>query len=306
MSGLYQRNDERGSVAGSYYYRQYEIRRIYSRNFYRGLFIALAVHAAFIFLLFLYEPIYKQPPDIEKLLPPLNTNYELIEVRIAGQNAAGMDVKGSGGGEGTIKENAGAAFGNVNLAPVSNENTINPNASIVPHSLQGPGMNDIVGTNRNPDYFDTVSGYNGTAQNGEGSGGGKGNGIGNKSGNGAGFTDKPGFGGGFGDKYVPGNPANNSATGTPYQISWNGVSRALVAGDRPQFPDGVQHGGTVKIRITVDPSGNVLAMVPIQKADSRLEEAAMAAIRTWRFSKLARNYSQIEQQATATFVFKLE
>ncbi|MFZ1081345.1 MAG: hypothetical protein WAO19_05400, partial [Candidatus Kryptoniota bacterium] len=224
MSGLYRHNDEHGSVAGSYYYRQYEIRKIYSRNFYLGLSIALGVHAIFVFLLFLYEPIYKQPPDVEKLLPPVNTNYEMIEVRIAGQNSAGMDVKGSGGGEGTIKESPGAAFGNVKPATVSNKNTMNPKASIVPRSLQGPGMNDIAGINRNPAYFDTVSGYNGTTQNGEGSGGGTGSRIGNKSGNGAGFTDKPGFGGGFGDKYVPGNPANNSATGTPYQISWNGVS----------------------------------------------------------------------------------
>ncbi|MGO9481504.1 MAG: energy transducer TonB [Candidatus Kryptoniota bacterium] len=306
MSGLYQHNDEHGSVAGSYYYRQHEIRRIYSQSLFRGLFIALGVHAVVIFLLFLYEPIYKKPLDIEKLLPPVNTNYEMIEVRIAGQNGAGMDVRGAGGGEGTIKENAGAAFGNVRSAPASNKNTINSKASIVPRSLQGPGMNDVVGISRNPAYLDTVNGYNGLAKNSKGSGGGADSGIGNKNGSGAGFAEKQGFGGGFGDKYVPGNPANNSTTGSPYQISWNGVSRALIAGDRPQFPDGVQHGGTVKIRITVDPSGNVLAMVPVQKADSRLEEAAMAAIRTWRFSKLARNYPQVEQQATAVFVFKLE
>lgn len=306
MSGLYQHNEKHGSIAGSFYYRQYEIKRIYARNFYRGFGIALAIHAIFIFLLFLYEPIYKQPPNIEKLLPPLNTKYEMIEVRIIGQKASGMDVKGSGGGEGTVRQNAGAAFGNIKTASVSNKRTISPNASIVPRSLQGPGMNNIAGINRNPVYFDTVSGYNGTAQSGEGSSGGTDNGIGNKNGSGAGFTNKPGFGGGFGDKYVPGNPANNSATGTPYRISWSGVTRALITGNKPQFPDGVQHGGTVKIMITVDPAGNVLAMVPIEKTDSRLEEAAMAAIRTWRFSKLARNYPQVEQQATATFVFKVE
>ncbi len=305
MSGLYQHNDERGSVAGALYYRQHELRRIYSRNFYGGFFIALAIHAILIYLLFLFEPIYNRPPEIAKLLPPLNTNYQMIEVKVVGEQAAGMDVKGSGGGEGTIKENAGAAFGNVKPS-VSNKSTISPKASNVPRSLQGPGMNDIVGINRSSSYVDTVAGYNGTAQNGEGSGGGTGTGIGNKSGNSAGFTDKPGFGGGFGDKYVPGNPANNSATGTPYQISWSGAARALISGDKPQFPDGVQHGGTVKIKITVDPAGHVLAMVPVEKSDSRLEEAAMAAIRSWKFSSLAKNYPQVDQRATATFVFKLE
>ncbi|HUI28620.1 MAG TPA: energy transducer TonB, partial [Candidatus Acidoferrales bacterium] len=105
---------------------------------------------------------------------------------------------------------------------------------------------------------------------------------------------------------VPGNPNNNSALGSPYQIFWNGVPRALLSGDRPQFPEGVLHDGTVKIKITVGPSGSVLAMVPVEKADSRFEEAAMTAIRTWRFSRLARSYPQVDQQATATFVFKLE
>lgn len=269
------------------------------------MILALAVHAVFILLLFVYEPIYKKPPDVEKLLPPVSTNYDIIEIKIVGIKAAGMDVQGSGGGEGTIKENAGAAYGNVKPVAASN-NTITPKASIVPRSLQGPGMNSIVGINRSPTYFDTLKGYNGSSQSGEGSGGGTGNGIGNKNGAGAGFTDKPGFGGGFGDRYVPGNPANNSATGAPYQISWNGVARALLTGGKPQFPDGVQRGGTVKIRMTVDPSGSVTAMVPVEKTDSRLEEAAMSAMRTWRFSKLARNYPQVDQQATATFVFRLE
>jgi TonB family protein len=314
MSGLYPPNDsfaagysserKHGSVAGSYYFRQYELKRIYSKNFYRGMAIALAIHAVFILFLFWIEPIYTKPPDVEKLLPPVSTDYQVIQLRIVGEKASGMDVQGSGGGQGTIRQNAGAAFGKP--VPSSTKNTIDPQASVVPRSLQGPGMNDVVGMNRSPVYFDTVKGYSGSAQNGEGSGGGTGGGIGNKSGSGAGFTDKPGFGGGFGNKFVPGNPANNSATGSPYQISWNGVARALLSGDKPGFPGGVQHGGTVKIRITVDPGGNVMAMVPLEKADSRLEEAAMSAIRTWRFSKLARKYPQIDQQATATFVFKAE
>jgi TonB family protein len=306
MSGLYLHSEERGSVAGSFYYRQHEIRRMYARNFYRGMGIALAIHIVFVLLLYLYEPVYKQPPDVEKLLPPVNTKYEMIEVRIVGQKAAGMDVQGAGGGQGTVNSNAGGAFGNVKISSVPNKRTINPSASIVPRSLQGPGMNDIVGVSRSPVYFDTLNGYSGTAEIADGSGGGTGGGIGNRTGPGAGFSDKPGFGGGFGNKYVPGNPANNSATGTPYQISWNGVARTLISGEKPRFPAEVQHGGTVKIRITVDPSGNVLAMVPVEKSDSRLEEAAMAAIRTWKFSRLAKNYPQVEQQATATFVFKLE
>ena len=314
MSGSYPFNDtqmsdgdstqQRGSIAGSYYFRKYELKRIYSKNFYTGMAIALAIHAVFILFLFWLEPIYTNPPDIEKLLPPVNTDFKVIQIKIVGMKASGMDVQGSGGGEGTIKENAGAAFRN--LVPSPTRNTITQQATVVPRSIQGPGMNDIVGINRAPVYFDTLKGFHGSSKNGEGSGGGYGSSIGNRNGSGSGFTDKPGFGGGFGNKYVPGNPAINSATGSPYQIAWNGVARALLSGDKPDFPEGVQHGGTVKIRITVDPAGNVMAMIPVEKADSRLEEAAMLAIRTWRFSKLAKAYPQVDQQATATFIFKAE
>jgi TonB family protein len=293
-----------GSVAGSYYFRQYELKRIYSRNFYRGLALALAIHAVFISLLFLYEPIYKKPPDVEELLPPVNTDYRVIQLKLIGTKASGMDVQGSGGGEGTIRENAGAAF--ESSVTSSTKNTISPHASIVPRSLQGPGMNDVAGVHRSTVYFDTVKGFRGLSRNSEGSGGESGSGIGKRTGSGGGFTDEPGFGGGLGDRFVPGNPANNSATGSPYRISWSGVPRTLLSGGEPEFPDGVQHGGTVKIRITVDPAGNIAAMVPVEKADSRLEEAAMSAMRTWRFSSLAQNYRQVDQQATATFIFRAE
>ena len=292
------------SVAASYYFRQYELKRIYSRSFYRGLAIALAIHAVFISLLFLYEPIYKKPPDIGRLLPPVNTDYKVIQLNIITTKASGMDFQGSGGGEGTIAENAGAILESPAISRA--KNTIDPQASVVPRSLQGPGMNEVVGINRRPAYFDTVKGFSGLSLNGESSGEMEGSGVGRSTGSGAGITGKPGFGGGFGDRLVPGNPAGNSATGSPYRISWSGVPRAFLSGDEPGFPSGVQHGGTVKINITVDPMGYIAAMVPVEKSNSRLEEAAMSAIRTWRFSRLAKNYPQVDQQATATFIFKAE
>ncbi|MCL5021575.1 MAG: energy transducer TonB [Bacteroidetes bacterium] len=308
MSGLYPLNDKQSSVAGSYYFRQYELKRIYKKNFYNGMFLAIGVHAVVFLLLILYAPVLTKPPAVRiVLLPPVNVDYKVMDMRIVGHLSSGMDVSGSGGGNGTIPKNADAAFANATAArSASSKSTINPKASIVPRSLQGPGMNDIVGVARQPVYFDTVSGYSGNSRNGEGSGGGVGSTIGDTIGTGSGLTGKPGFGGGFGNKFVPGNPGNNSAAGTPYAISWNGVARALVSGNRPQFPPGVQNGGVVKIRIVVDPAGNVVSMIPLQKSGSRLEEASMAAIRTWEFSRLSRNYPQVNQSAVATFVFKAE
>lgn len=308
MSGLYLHNDRPSSVAGAYYFRQYELKRIYSRNFYRGLVLAVVLHGVVFTLLMIYAPMLSKPAKVRNvLLPPVNVHFKVMQIRITGGVTSGMDVSGSGGGEGTVHLRPSAAFGNVAATRSANPQTsISSKASMVPRSLQGPGMNDIVGINRSPAYFDTMQGYHGTSTSGIGSGGGTDSTIGNRSGPGSGLTGKAGFGGGFGDKYVPGNPGNNSASGTPYRIVWNGVSRALLGGDKPQFPSGVQNGGTVKIRIVVDPAGDVLSMVPVEKADSRLDEAAMAAIRTWHFSKLGSNYRQANQTAVATFVFKLE
>ena len=308
MSGLYPLNDKPSSVAGSYYFRQYELKRIYKRNFYSGMLLAVGVHVVFFLLLIIYAPALSRPPAVRVvLLPPVNVTYKVMDVRIVGRQSSGMDVSGSGGGKGIIPRNADAAFGEAKIvSSASPRSTMNPQASIVPRSLQGPGMNDIAGISRKPVFYDTANGYSGNTQNRQGSGRGTGATIGDTTGAGSGLTGKPGFGGGFGDRFIPGNPANNSAVGTPYAISWNGVSRALLSGDRPQFPPGVQHGGVVKISIVVDPAGSVVSMVPAEKSDSRLEEAAMVAIRTWQFSRLSRNYPQVNQRAVATFVFKLD
>ncbi|MCL5020758.1 MAG: TonB family protein [Bacteroidetes bacterium] len=308
MSGSYPLNDKPSSVAGSYFFRQYELKRIYKKNFYNGMFLAIGVHAVIFLLLILYAPALTKPPSVTVvLLPPVNVNFKIMQVRIVGHESSGMDVSGSGGGNGTIPKNADAAYAVPTISRSAGaRSSIDRKASIVPRSLQGPGMNDIVGVARQPVFFDTINGFSGNSAGGSGSGGGVGTTIGDTIGTGSGLTGKPGFGGGFGNRFVPGNPANNSAAGTPYAISWNGVARALVAGNRPEFPPGVQSGGTVKIRIVVDPAGGVVSMIPLQKSGSRFEESAMAAIRTWRFSRLARNYPQVNQSAVATFVFRAE
>lgn len=307
MSGLYPLNEKHSSVAGSYFFRQHELKRIYSRSFYNGMSLAIGVHVVFFLLLILYAPELTKPPAVRVvLLPPVGVHYNVMQIKIVGHMSSGMDVSGSGGGNGTIPRNADAAFATATPAVAANpRSSINPKASMVPRSLQGPGMNDIVGVSRQPAYFDTVSGFSGNSKNGIGSGGGLGSTVGDTIGAGSGLTGKPGFGGGFGNRFIPGNPGNNSA-GTPYAIAWNGVARALVSGNRPQFPAGVQNGGVVKIRIVVDPAGSVVSMIPLQKSGSRLEEAAMTAIRTWQFSRLSRKYPQVKQSAVATFVFKAE
>lgn len=308
MSGLYPLNEKRGSIAGSYYFRQYELKRIYRKSFFNGMFLAVGIHAVVFLIVLLIWPTISKPPVMTMvLLPPVDVHFKVLNMRFVGEKPSGMDVSGSGGGRGNVPHHASASY----ATPTPSRNaqptaSINRKASVVPKSLQGPGMNNIVGVNHKTVFFDTTSGFSGYAQNGQGSGGGIGTTIGDTIGSGAGLTGKPGFGGGFGNSFVPGNPGNNSAAGTPYAISWNGVARALVAGNPPQFPSGVQNGGVVKIRIVVAPSGTVLSMFPLQKSGSRLEEAAMSAIRSWQFSRLGSKYPQVNQTAIATFVFKAE
>lgn len=308
MSGLYPHNDRLSSVAGSYHFRLYELKRIYKRSFFTGMGLALGVQAVMVYILYLLAPSFNRPPEhTVVLLPPVNVKFKVIQMKFVGERPSGMDLSGSGGGNGTVPKRPAAAY--AIAAPsnrVSRNNTIDTSASIVPRSLQGPGMNDIVGISRRPAFLDTASGFSGNTQNGRGSGGGVGTTIGDTIGAGSGISGRPGFGGGFGNRFVPGNPSNNSATGTPYEISWSGAPRALVSGERPQFPPDAQSGGVVKVRIVVSPSGNVVSMIPLEKSGQRLEEAAMSAIRTWQFSRLARNYPQLNQSAVATFVFKAE
>jgi TonB family protein len=294
------------TTAGAFYFRQYEIRKIYSTNFYRAMLAALGLHLIFFSLLVLLEPGSKNSSnETQILLPPVGVHFRVLQIKLLAVKASGMDRSGSGGGNGIIRNNPAAAYGIVQVNRFANRrNTIDTEAIIVPRSIQGPGMNDIIGINRSPVSFDTSSGFHGTTLNGIGSGGGIGTTIGDTTGAGSGLTGKPGFGGGFGNRFVPGNPADNSATGEPYSISWNDVPRVLLSGDRPVFPPGVEYGGEVKIRIVVDPSGNVVSMVPVEVSDSKFEESAMTAIRTWEFSRLPGKYPQVDQRATADFVFR--
>ena len=70
-------------------------------------------------------------------------------------------------------------------------------------------------------------------------------------------------------------------------IEWGGGgNRTVLVKKVPAFPPGVDKSARIKIRFTVLPDGTVSRMVPLQKADPRLEKAAMDALRQWRFNPL--------------------
>ncbi|MFP4369064.1 MAG: energy transducer TonB [Candidatus Kapaibacterium sp.] len=71
------------------------------------------------------------------------------------------------------------------------------------------------------------------------------------------------------------------------EIEWGGGgNRTVLYKKVPKFPDGVSRSAKIKIRFTVLADGTVAQMVPLQKADPRLEKAAMEALKQWRFNRL--------------------
>jgi TonB family protein len=90
-------------------------------------------------------------------------------------------------------------------------------------------------------------------------------------------------------------------------VQWiGGGKRKKVSGDLPRYPAGVNVQAQIKIEAVVSPNGTVKSTKPVQKANARLEDAAMRELRRWRFEPLARTLPQREQRCVVTFNFKLD
>lgn len=70
-------------------------------------------------------------------------------------------------------------------------------------------------------------------------------------------------------------------------IEWGGGgNRIVLHKPLPRFPSGVNTNAELRFRFTVLPDGTVGKIIPLQKADPKLEQAAMEALRQWRFNPL--------------------
>ena len=121
---------------------------------------------------------------------------------------------------------------------------------------------------------------------------------------GVGSSSKPGVGGmplGFG------SGTDGEGGGAGYSLQWGqGLVRRKLSGALPKYPAGVNTGGQVQILALVQPNGTVKSVQPMQKVNARLEEAAMNAIRYWKFEALPATLAQVDQTCTITFQFKLK
>ncbi len=95
--------------------------------------------------------------------------------------------------------------------------------------------------------------------------------------------------------------------GVSYSVQWlDGGTRRRISGDLPRYPEGVNVEAQIKILTVVMPDGTIKDVSPAQKANTRLEDAAMKEVRLWLFEALRSNQPQMEQNAVITFLFKLK
>jgi hypothetical protein len=100
---------------------------------------------------------------------------------------------------------------------------------------------------------------------------------------------------------------DGSGGGIGYSMKWlQGGTRRKLAGDLPKYPSGAKVEAEIRLFAVVMPDGSIEALHPAQKADSRLEEAALKEVRYWRFEPLKSSQPQVDQTCEITFLFTLK
>ena len=92
-----------------------------------------------------------------------------------------------------------------------------------------------------------------------------------------------------------------------YDIDWGGKgTRRIYSFNIPSYPEGVQKQVDIRLRFSILPDGTVGTIIPQTKADTKLENAAINALRQWRFEPLSPNQKQAEQTAIFVFHYRLQ
>lgn len=95
--------------------------------------------------------------------------------------------------------------------------------------------------------------------------------------------------------------------GVSYGIQWSGGgTRRLESGRLPSYPPGVNREAQIKLKLVVSPSGAVKSAQPLQKGETRLENAALKAVQLWKFDPLQSSQPSVDQTCIVTFNFRLK
>jgi hypothetical protein len=95
--------------------------------------------------------------------------------------------------------------------------------------------------------------------------------------------------------------------GVVFSVQWlQGDTRRKIAGNLPEYPPGVEVEAQIKIQAVVMPDGGVRVVGPLQKGNTKLEDAAIKELRFWRFEPLSPSQPQVEQPCVVIFRFTLK
>jgi len=92
-----------------------------------------------------------------------------------------------------------------------------------------------------------------------------------------------------------------------YDINWGGKGqRKIYSYILPTYPKGVNKQIDIRLKFSILPDGTIGTIIPLIKANTRLENAAINSLRQWRFEALAPNQKQVEQTAVIVFPYRLQ
>lgn len=92
-----------------------------------------------------------------------------------------------------------------------------------------------------------------------------------------------------------------------FDIDWGGQgTRKIYSYIIPDYPAGVNKEIDIRLKFSILPDGTVGTILPLTKADTRLENAAINSLRQWRFEALAPGQKQVEQAAVIVFPYRLQ
>lgn len=106
---------------------------------------------------------------------------------------------------------------------------------------------------------------------------------------------------------TPGQKGGDVQFEKPYMISWEGVNRGEpIYAPLPEYPEGLDVEGNVKIKITVLPDGSMGDLLVTKKLNATLESVTLNKMQSWRFRPLKDSEPQVNQTATITYRFELQ
>lgn len=114
------------------------------------------------------------------------------------------------------------------------------------------------------------------------------------------------FAGDVADPRASGLSGGDVGSSVSVSMQWSdGGTRKKLSGELPEYPQGANVEAQIKIETVVMPNGSVRGLKPAQKGNTKLEEAAMSAVRLWKFEPLRKSSPQKDQTCVVIFNFLL-